>query len=123
MTVLIVNVLALILIAAIIWWFWLAPIKTISMTGKQIIDISVENGVYTPANIEVTANQKYTLRFLRKDPSPCAEKVLFEGIGKSLDLPLGLPVEIEIILPVAGEYGFSCDMKMYHGRLVATAQV
>lgn len=115
---LIINVLGLILITAIIWWFWMSSVKAKTIDSSQLIEILVEDGVYSPARIEVSANKKFTLRFIRKDASPCAEKVLFEGIDKNLVLPLGQPVEIELSLPTSGEFAFTCEMQMYRGSLL-----
>lgn len=115
---LLINVSGLILIVAIIWWFWLSSVKAKTIDNSQLIEILVQDGVYSPARIEVSANKKFTLRFIRKDASPCAEKVLFEGIDKNLVLPLGQPVEIELSLPTSGEFAFTCEMQMYRGSLL-----
>jgi plastocyanin domain-containing protein len=61
--------------------------------ASGVIDVMVEGGVYAPARIEVSAGQPVTLRFLRKDPSPCAEKVLFDDLGIAADLPIDQPNE------------------------------
>lgn len=120
---LMINVLGLMLIAAIIWWFWMSSVKAKTIDNSQLIEILVEDGVYTPARIEVSANKKFTLRFIRKDASPCAEKVLFEGMDKNLVLPLGQPVEIELNLPTSGEFAFTCEMQMYRGSLLVKNSV
>jgi plastocyanin domain-containing protein len=84
----------------------------------QPIEIIVDNGVYTPARIEVPAGRPVTLCFLRKDPSPCAEKVLFDALGVSAELPLGKPVMMTVTPDKPGEYEFTCQMGMYRGKLV-----
>ena len=81
----------------------------------------VDNGVYTPSRIEVPVGRPIVLRFLRKDASPCAEKVLFDDFGISADLPVGEPTDVVIVPKQAGEYEFTCQMQMYRGQLVATA--
>ena len=83
MTSLLVNLGALGLIALIIWWFWMSRPQARRAQGAQPIEILVDNGVYTPARIEVPVGRPVTLRFVRKDPSPCAEKVLFDELGVS----------------------------------------
>ena len=118
MTTALVNVAGLVCIGLIVWWFWLSKPKTQRAT-RGVIDVTVEGGVYAPARIEVAAGQPVTLRFLRKDPSPCAEKVLFDDLGVSADLPIGQPVEVTITPTAAGEYAFTCQMQMYRGTLVA----
>ena len=117
MTIALVNAAGLVLAGLIVWWFWLSKPKSQRVTSG-VIEVVVEGGVYTPARIEVAAGKSVTLRFLRKDPSPCAEKVLFDELGIAADLPIGQPVELTITPNKAGEYTFTCQMQMYRGTLV-----
>lgn len=119
MSIWIVNLAGLAAIGLIVWWFWLSMPKAQRATS-DVIDVLVDGGVYTPGRIEVAAGRTVTLRFLRKDPSPCAEKVLFDDLGLAADLPLGQPVELTVTPATAGEYAFTCQMQMYRGTLVAT---
>lgn len=116
---LIFNLAGFILIALIVWWFWLSRPKAQHFSGAAPIEIIVANGVYTPARIEVPAGQPVTLRFIRKDPSPCAEKALFDDLGISADLTVGKPLDVTVTPPRPGEYEFTCQMRMYRGMLVA----
>ena len=50
-------------------------------------------------------------------PGPCAEKVLFDDLGVSAELPLGKSVTVTPDKP--GEYEFTCQMRMYRGTLMA----
>lgn len=119
MTVWLVNLAGLAAVAFIVWWFWLSrPASKKAASG--VIDILVDHGVYTPARIEVPANRAVTLRFLRKDASPCAEKVEFDALGISEDLPLGKPREVRLPPLPPGDIEFTCQMKMYRGTLVVT---
>jgi plastocyanin domain-containing protein len=114
-----VNFMGLILIGLIVWWFWFYRPKAQRAVGPQPIEIIVMDGVYAPARIEVPAGQPVTLRFLRRDPSPCAEKVLFDSLSMSADLPVGKPMDVTVTPPQPGEYEFTCQMRMYRGALVA----
>ena len=116
---LLVNTVGLFLIGLIVRWFLLSRPRARHVSGAGPIEIIVDNGVYTPARIEVPAGQPVTLRFVRKDPSPCAEKALFDGLGISADLLLGKPKDVTVTLPRPGEYEFTCQMRMYRGTLVA----
>ena len=118
MMTLTVNLIGILIIAAIVWWFWLSSVKAKSIDNSQLIEILVKDGVYSPARIEVRANQNFTLRFIRKDASPCAEKVLFDKLDKILELPLDHSIEITLNIAEAGEYAFTCDMQMYRGSLL-----
>ncbi len=114
-----VNLAGLIVIGLVVWWFGLSRPKAQRAAGAGPLEVLVENGVYSPASIEVPAGKPVMLRFLRKDPSPCAEKVLFDALGVSADLPLGKPVVVTVTPAKPGEYEFTCQMRMYRGRLVA----
>ena len=112
-----INISGLLLIGLIIWWFWIAKPK--SRTAKQgSIEIIVENGVYTPSRIETSVGQTIRLEFLRKDPSPCAEQVVFSDFDINKSLPLGQTVELELTPTRSGEFDFTCQMQMYRGTLV-----
>ncbi len=113
-----INLFGLLLIAFIVWWFWLYRSKPRQLQEDAPVEILVQDGVYTPSRIQVAAGQPVTLVFIRKDPAPCAEAVLFEGLNISKHLPLDTPVEVKITPEKAGEYAFSCQMKMYQGSLV-----
>jgi len=119
MTAWAINGFGLALIGLIFWWFWFSRSKARRVSGTGPIEIIVENGVYTPARIEVVAGQPVTLRFIRKDPNPCAEKALFDSLGVNADLPIGKPMEVIVTPPQPGEYEFTCQMRMYRGALVA----
>lgn len=113
-----VNLLGLLLIAFIVWWFWLSKSKPRKLQEEDSIEILVQDGVYTPSRIQVAVGKPVTLVFIRKDATPCAETVLFDGFNISEQLPLDTPVEIKIIPEKTGEYAFTCQMKMYQGSLV-----
>jgi plastocyanin domain-containing protein len=113
------NIAGLARTGLIIWWFWLYRPPVQRAAGAQPIEITVADGVYTPARIEVPAGQPITLRFLRQDPSPCAEKALFDSLGVSADLPVGKPQDVVVTPPQPGEYEFTCQMRMYRGMLIA----
>ncbi len=112
----IVNLIGLSLIGLIVWWFWIK--KPVSFkASSDVIKIIVENGVYTPSRIEVKLGQAVKLSFVRKDPSPCAEKVIFDELNLSYDLPMNKSVTVDFKPEQSGEYAFTCQMKMYVGSL------
>ena len=111
-----INLVAVSLFIFIIWWFWLSS-SHLEKANSEIIDIIVDNGVYTPSRIEVSQGQALTMRFFRKDASPCAEKVIFEDWNLSADLPVEQTVELKIPTDDKGEYAFTCQMQMYRGML------
>ena len=119
MPALAVNLAGFALIVFIAWWFWLSMPKAKPVSGDAV-DILVADGTYSPSVIAVKSGAPVRLRFLRRDASPCAEKVLFDSLGISADLALDEVTEIVIDAPGPGEYGFTCQMQMYRGRLVVS---
>ncbi len=115
---LLVNIAGVLLIGLIIYWFWLATPRKVTPNQASSVEILVRDGVYSPAYIQVKKGEKVILRFIREDPSPCAAKVIFNSLGKTLELPVNESTEIELQLNDAGEIDFTCDMQMYRGKLV-----
>ena len=112
-----VNIAGLLLIALIVWWFWLYQPKAAELAASDRV-ITVANGTYTPARIRLPAGQAATLTFLRRDPTPCSETVLIPDLNISAALPLDKPTSIAIPPLSAGEYAFHCQMQMYRGHLI-----
>lgn len=111
-----VNILGIALIGLIVWWFWLYKPAEVAVDDGDII-IVVENGSYQPAHIRIAANKATVLRFLRKDPSPCAEMVLLPDLEISETLTLNKVSKIALPPLEPGEYDFHCQMQMYRGLL------
>lgn len=114
-----INIIGLSLIVLIVWWFWIKKPQTFKASSNEV-DIIVDNGVYTPARIEIKLGHTIDLSFLRKDPSPCAEKVIFDELDVNLDLPLNKKISLSLKPEQAGEYSFTCQMKMYVGTLIVS---
>lgn len=119
MNILIVNLTGLLLIGGIVWWFWLSKSRIKLTQVDNFIEVSVKDGVYKPAYIQVQTNHPFTLRFTREDASPCAEIVIFTTLNISQQLPLHQPTDIRLTLKNPGEYEFTCQMGMYRGKLIA----
>lgn len=117
MNLVLINSAGLLLIGFIIYWFWFAKPRTVKTTSKEI-EIIVDDGIYSPSHIQVGVGESITLRFLRKDPSPCAEKVVFSSLNISEDLPINKHKDVTITIDQAGEYEFTCQMQMYRGTLL-----
>lgn len=113
----IVNLLAILLILFIAWWFWFSRKKAMRI-NNAIISIEVKNGVYLPSRIEVSSNQEITLEFLRKDASSCSEYVVFDTLNIHVQLPLNKKHKIVLGKLPPGKYAFTCQMQMYRGELI-----
>lgn len=117
MIALLINLSGVLLMLAIVWWFWLYRPARAARPESGAIQIKVENGVYSPDRISVPINQPTRLRFLRKDPSACAATVIFDELDISADLPLEEVKELIITPTQSGTFNFSCQMQMYRGLL------
>lgn len=113
----------LILIAAIVFvvvWFWVTQPKTAQMSTETIPQITVKDGVYSPNQIAINSggDASLQLKFLRQDPSKCAEWVIFDDLAISEQLPINDYKTIDLGVLSPGEYTFHCQMHMYQGRLI-----
>ncbi len=113
----VINVLGLLLIALIVWWFWLYREPATALEVGEVT-IAVQDGVYDPAHIRVQAGQAAQLNFLRKDPSPCASVVVFKDFDISEELPLNKTRTVSLPPMQPGRYPFTCQMQMYRGELI-----
>lgn len=118
---LLINLAGLLLMVGIVWWFWLSKSTTQSQdVSDQGTTIVVADGVYSPATLRAKAGETLTLHFDRRDPSPCAEQVVFHGLDVSEFLETGTITTVTLNNPPAGEYRFTCQMQMYQGRLIVS---
>jgi plastocyanin domain-containing protein len=113
-----INTIGILIIAFIIWWFWLSKKRTYITNTNEVIEIKVKNGVYEPAYIKSKLNVPIILRFTREDSSACSEMVIFNELNISQKLPLNHSIDIQLILKNPGEYEFTCQMGMYHGKII-----
>ena len=111
-----INIVGILLILFIIWWFWIYKQQSEARAQGSVLDIIVDAGVYEPSVIRTKAGEKLTLRFIRKDSNPCSEKVLFNDLDVSADLPIDTPHELTFTPEEKGE--FACQMGMYRGKLI-----
>ena len=58
------------------------------------------------------------ITFLRKTDDTCATSILIAAFGVNRELPLNKPVVVTFTPKAAGEFAFTCGMKMMHGKLV-----
>lgn len=113
----IINLLGLVFIALIIWWFWLYKPRATAPGDKDLL-VTVDGGTYSPARITVAADKPVTINFVRRDPSPCAETLVIPDLQISDTLPLNKTKSVQLPAMAAGEYPFHCQMQMYRGTLI-----
>lgn len=114
------NLIGGLLILFVVYWFWFAKVKGLSVVGAQTVTIKIADGVYTPSSLEVKQGSVITLNFIREDVSSCAQTVLFPDFEKSIEVPMKVPTTITLHPKKVGEYEFTCQMGMYRGKLIVT---
>ena len=87
-----VTIAGVLLIAFIVWFFWLKRSKGTRAAetsgGYQEAMILVKGG-YTPDTIIVRAGRPVRLNFRREETASCSDKVIFADFQKSAELPTG----------------------------------
>lgn len=97
------------------WFFLMKKEKAVEVTGE--VDIIVEGG-YSPEVVSIPRGRPTKINFIRKDPTDCLEEVVLGDFKIRKHLPLNQKVTVEINPQKEGEYGYSCGMNMYHGKIV-----
>lgn len=78
------------------------------------------HGGYHPDTIRCSAGAPLRIVFRRQETSACSEQVIFPAFGKSVTLPQGQDVPVDLTPTQPGEYQFTCATGMLQGRLVVT---
>lgn len=120
LTTLIVNLIGLVIIALVVWYFWLyrrEGVQVAVVAGVQEATIRVKGG-YDPDVIVVKKGKPVRLNFLRQESAMCSEMVIFDKLQKSAKLPEGENVVIEFTPVQNGEIPFQCQMGMLRGKVI-----
>lgn len=98
------------------YWFFLMK-KDKEITVSDSVDIIVDGG-YNPGVISIPLGKTTKLNFIRKDSNSCLEEVVLGDFKIRKYLPLNQKVTIELTPEKRGEFGYSCGMNMFHGKIV-----
>lgn len=112
----IVVIVASIFGIAFTFWFFLMK-KSKEVKAENSVDIVV-NGGYSPEVISIPKGKLTKINFIRTDPTDCLSEVVLGDFKIRKELPLNQRVTIEITPEKTGEYGYSCAMNMYHGKII-----
>ncbi len=96
---------------------WIA--KSTTPTPNQDVEVTVARG-YHPNRIQLRSGQRASLRFVRREASPCSRELVFPSLGLSAELPQREEVSIELPELAPDSYPFTCDMNILHGTLKMT---
>lgn len=110
----IVTITGILSIVSIYWFFF--GKKEEAMEAQESTTIIVDGG-YKPNAIKIKQGKPVTITFIRKDPNPCLEEIIFPDYKIKQFLPVDKPVAITLSPPHSGKSGFRCGMNMFHGRI------
>lgn len=102
-------------IAFTYWFFLMKKEKEIEVSDS--VNITVEGG-YNPEVISIPFGKSTRLNFIRKDSSSCLEEVVLGDFKVRKYLPLNQKITIEVTPKQKGEFGYSCGMNMFHGKIL-----
>lgn len=97
-------------------WFFLGK-KDKEVAVSNEVDIMVDGG-YSPEVISIPKGKTTKINFIRKDPTECLSEVVLGDFKIRKELPLNQKVMVEINPQKTGEFGYSCGMGMYHGKII-----
>jgi len=78
----------------------------------------IVNGGYSPEVISIPKGKTTRITFIRHDANSCLEEVVLGDFKIRKHLPLNQPVTVEVTPQEKGEFGYSCGMNMFHGKIV-----
>lgn len=110
-----VGIFSLLGIAFTYWFFLMKKEKEVNVENE--VDIEV-NGGYSPEVISIPKGKLTKINFIRVDPTDCLSEVVLGDFNIRKELPLNQKVTIEITPQKSGEFGYSCGMGMYHGKII-----
>lgn len=84
-------------------------------TQNEFIEV---DGGYKPAQINLKQGVPATITFKRTSDKGCLDVVHSKDLNFEEALPLAEEKTISIDTDKAGEYGFSCGMDMFFGKVV-----
>ncbi len=111
----IVTAVGLMGVAFTCWFFLMKKEKEVEVSDS--VDIIVEGG-YSPNVISIPKGKTTKINFIRKDSNSCLEEVVLGDFKVRKYLPLNQKITIELTPQQSGEFGYSCAMNMFHGKII-----
>ncbi|EEI18611.1 hypothetical protein G8J22_01506 [Lentilactobacillus hilgardii] len=121
MVQMITFMVAILLIAFIVWWFFGKHEGSVAdaqvADNKQETTVWVDGG-YSPSTLFLKKGIPAKVSFRMNDSTVCLSHVVFEKLGIDKDLTKQSVTEIEIPTDKAQEFDYACGMNMFHGKII-----
>lgn len=114
-------IIGLVLIAAILWWFFgkhTEAAGNATVNGDTQAATVVVKGGYSPSTVILKKGIPGKVNFAMQDSTACLSHVVFDKLGVDADLTKQPVTTVDIPTNQAGEYNFACGMDMFHGKVV-----
>ena len=85
---------------------------------SQSARVTITSMGYEPAALSLKRGVRAKVSFLRTTDDTCATEVIFPDYGISRSLPLNQTVTVTLTPTRAGEFAFTCGMRMHRGKLI-----
>lgn len=84
--------------------------------NKQTVNVTVAGG-YQPSVIKLKQGVPAEINFKRINDQGCLDVVHSNELGFSEELPVNVTKTVQVTTDQAGEFGFSCGMDMFKGKV------
>ncbi len=114
-------IIGLVLIAAILWWFFGKHTEAAgdaTVNGDTQAATVVVKGGYSPSTVVLKKGVPGKVNFAMQDSTACLSHVVFDKLGVDADLTKRPVTTVDIPTDQAGEYNFACGMDMFHGKVI-----
>lgn len=96
-----------------------APSQPVAATNGKPQVVEITDAGYVPPSIQVPAGRAFKVTFIRRASETCGTEVIFPSLSIRKELPLNVPVTIEIPpQPQGRQLEFTCPMNMLKGKAV-----
>jgi plastocyanin domain-containing protein len=89
-----------------------------SVKGVQKATVTVANGTYNPATINVAKGKPVELTFKLGDRPGCGTVLVIKDLKVNKELQVGKSEVVKFTPTKAGSIGFTCGMGMFKGTIV-----
>jgi plastocyanin domain-containing protein len=86
--------------------------------AAMTVNVTANEKGFTPSSFDLAKGAPATLIFRRTSDATCATQVVFPELKITKDLPLNIPVPVEVPTGDARTLTFQCGMGMFKGKVL-----